>query len=207
MRKVTALLTLWVTMLASVACTPQQGLAVVQDIQKFTPAVINVATAICDFTPAAAICATAGTAVSASAAILETALTNYYTALANGTVPPSVLQEVAIAIATFENDANNILTAVHVVDPIHQREVEAVAAAASVLLAVVEALFPSTASQKLFAAHLPSGGAAGFSLNAWCGQYNSKVSVLEKSLPGSRKLVRVHDHNFAMRVVSFGSLK
>jgi hypothetical protein len=197
------------TMLASTmfqtGCTAQQKLAVVQEINTFIPVVTNVGDAICDFDHTAAICIGAVNSVSASAQILVTALTNYYQAEANGTVPPGILSALSNAINQFEGDASNILGAIHVLDQAHQQLIEGLAAAASALLAVIESTFPSLAGAQLrFQASRPPT----FNLTGWVKDYNAKVATLEKSLPrNSKKLARVHAHGLAARLLTAGILK
>jgi hypothetical protein len=189
--------------MATVACTPQQKLAVVTDIQKFLPVVTNVANAVCGFTPAATVCLGGVTAVSASAGILDTALVNYFTAQANGTVPPGVIAALAQAIGTFETDAGNILDSVRVLNPTLQTEIESLAAAAQVLLAVVEGLLPSVGQTAKFAASKP----ANFDLNVFVVDYNAKVAASQKLLPRNIALKKVHVHSVVARYATAGWLK
>lgn len=189
-----------------VGCTPQQELAVVSDIGKFLPAVTNVADAVCAFTPAAPICLGGVAAVAASSKVLQTALQNYFTAKVNGTIPAGVIASLSGAITTFEGDASNILGAVHVVDPSKVAPIEAMAAAAEVLLSIVESLLPpvAPANQLRFTASTKTLSAV--SLTSAVTSYNAKVAACEKALPYKKSLKRVHIHNVAMRVVSFGRL-
>lgn len=201
----TFLLTCAVAMstMVTVACTPQQKLAVVQDIQKFLPVVTNVADAVCGFTPAAPVCLGGVTAVSASAGILDTALVNYFTAQASGTVPPGLVAALNQAISTFEGDAGNILASVRVLNPTLQTEIETLAGAAQVMLAVVEGLLPSTGAQLKFAAAKPTN----FNMKTFVDDYNNKVAVTQKLLPRSVSLKQVHMHNGFARYISAGYLK
>lgn len=201
----TFLLTCAVAMstMVTVACTPQQKLAVVNDIQKFLPIVTNVADAVCGFTPGAPVCLGAVTAVSASAGVLDTALVNYYTAEASGTVPPGIIAALNQAISSFEGDAGNILDAVRVLNPTLQTEIETLAGAAQVMLAVVEGLLPSTGAQLHFAAARPSN----FNAKAFVDDYNVKVDVSQKLLPRSVKLKKVHLHSAFARYITAGYLR
>jgi len=189
------------------ACTPQQKLTVVTDILKFVPVVTNVADAVCGFTPSATICTGAVTAVSASAAILDTALVNYFTAEANGTVPPGIIAALQQAITTFENDAANILGAVRVLDPVLQAEIQTIVAAASFLLGVIETLFPTlaVAGVKLKFGATPSP--AGFTLGSFVTDYNKKVAVCQTYVPSNVKLQRVHVHSLVLRIATLGLAK
>jgi hypothetical protein len=196
---------LLVSLTLTVACTPQHKLAVVTDIEKFIPAITNVADAVCAFTPAAPICAAGVTAVSASAKILDAALVNYFTAEANGTVPPGIVSALQQAVTTFESDAGNILDAVHVVDAAHQLEIEAIAASASVLLGVVESLLPSTVTANKF--KVQAASAKSFNLSAWTVDYNGKVAYCQKHLPRSVTLKSVHVHSAIARYGTLGLLK
>lgn len=171
---------------------------VIADIGKFAPAVINVAEAVCAFTPAAPICLTAGPAVQASTNVLITALNNYYAAQAAGSTSPTIVQDLQTAISTFEANASQILDAVHVVDAAHQADVEAVAAAAATLLAVIESLLPAQVTANKFSASRPK---TVFNLNAWTGDYNAKVDTLQHSLPRNVTLKHVHAHPLLLRVI------
>jgi hypothetical protein len=184
----------------ALACTPQQKLAVVTDVQKFIPVVTNVVDAVCAFTPAAAVCTGAATAVSSSAAILDAALVSYFTAEANGTVPPTIIAALSQAISTFEADATNILGAVRILDPTRQAEIAAIAAAAQVLLSVIETLFPTLATASM---HLAFGATKppGFSLNSFAGSYDKNVDVCNaKYMPRGVSLKKIHAHNVFLRM-------
>jgi hypothetical protein len=184
----------------SLGCTPQQKLSVVTDIQNFIPVVTNVADAVCAFTPTATICTGAVTAVSSSAAILNSALVAYYTAEAAGTVPPTIVSALSQAIATFEANAQNILGAVRILDPVRQAEIEAIVASANVLLGVVETLFPSLATANMamkFGATKP----AAFSLNSFAGTYDKQVDAANRFMPRTVSLKKVHAHNVLLRIL------
>lgn len=197
---------LCIGMIATTACTPQEKLAVVTDIQKFTPVIINLAEAVCAFTPAAPICVAGGAAVGASANILETALVNYYKAQAQGAVAPGIVAALQQAISVFEGDASNILEAVHVVDSVHQAQIIGLAAAASVLLGLIESLLPAgIQTNGKFKASAPAAGQ--FDLNKWVGDYNATVESTQKSLPRNVKLKKVHVHSATARYLTVGILK
>ncbi len=201
----TFLLTCAVAMstMVTVACTPQQKLAVVNDIQRFLPVVTNVADAVCGFSPAAPVCLGAVTAVSGSAGILDTALVNYYTAEASGTVPPGIVAALNQAISTFEGDAGNILDSVRILNPALQAQIETLASAAQVALGLIEALLPSTGAQLKFAASKPSN----FNAKAFVDDYNVKVDVSQKFLPRGVKLKKVHLHSAFARYITAGYLR
>jgi hypothetical protein len=106
-----------------------------------------------------------------------------------------VLNALSGAITQFEADASQILDAVHVLDPVKQQQVAALAAAASTLLAVIESLLPATGAQLKFAASRPSN----FNLSDFARDYNVKTATCEKWLPRGTKLKRVHVHNVLLR--------
>jgi hypothetical protein len=187
------------------ACTTAQKLAVVTDIQKFLPAVTNVADSVCAFLPAAPICTGAVAAVTASAGILDTALVNYFTALNSGTVPPGILALLQQAITTFEADAGNILDAVRILNPALQLEIQAIATAASVLLAVVEGLLPVVVSATRFRVSTPAPSS--FNLSTWVVDYNGKVATLQRQMPRNVTLKKIHVHSLFVRIVSVGMAK
>jgi hypothetical protein len=190
------------------SCTTSQQLNVVTDIQKFLPAITNIATVVCSYALTSPICANSNgiTSITSSAAILDQALINYYTAKANGTIPPGIVAALQEAITIFESNAGAILDAVHVLSPSTQMEVEGIVAAASILLAVVEGLLPSAVSATKFSAAKPAN-ASNFDISVWVGDYNSKVSVVEKVLPRNVTLKKIHVHNLFMRLVTAGILK
>ena len=200
----TFLLTCAVAMstMVAVGCTPQQKLAVVNDIQKFLPVVSNVADAVCGFSPAAPVCSGGVTAVTACG-ILDTALVNYYTAQATGTVPPGIIAALNQAISTFEGNATNILDSVRILNPALQQEIQDLAAAAQVFLGVVEGLLPSTGAQLKFAASRPSN----FDLKAFVDDYNGKVAVCQKWVPAKVSLKKIHIHSAFARYVTAGYLR
>jgi len=189
------------------ACSSQQSLAVVTDIGKFLPAITNVADAVCAFVPAAPVCATSVASVTASANILITALKDYYTAQANGAVPSGILAALSQAITTFEADAANILDAVHLVNPAFQSEVEALAAAAQVLLAVVEGLLPPTVAGTVTFKFAASAQPKGFTLVGWTTSYNAKVDACEKYMPRTVTLKHIHVHGLLIRILTLGFAK
>jgi|HubBroStandDraft_5_1064220.scaffolds.fasta_scaffold42294_5 hypothetical protein len=198
------------SMVVTPGCTIQQQEAVVQDVAKFIPVVTNVAEAVCSFTPAAAICAAGSTIVTASSQALITALNNYYAALSNGTVPPTILGALQAAIASFENDASNILNAIHVVDAKHQQDIEGLVAAASALLGVIELLFPQAATAQVqlrFSASRTVVKTSDFNMGAWVKDYNATVDITKKKLPRNVTLKKVHYHNAFARAVTFGHLQ
>ncbi|MCU1305198.1 MAG: hypothetical protein JWQ87_5482 [Candidatus Sulfotelmatobacter sp.] len=190
-----------------VGCTNAQRLQVVTDIKTFLPAVTNVAEAVCAFTPAAPICIGGVAAVSGSANALDTWLVNYFTAKQNGTVPPGTIASLNAAITQFEADATNILDAVRILDPSKQAEIQALAAAASILLAAAETLFPSTVVQptSLKFAHLAP--ATKFDLGKWTSDYNAKVDAAQKKLPRNVNLKKVHLHGTLARFATAGVAK
>lgn len=189
--------------MVTVGCTPQQKLAVVTDIERFIPVVTNVADAVCGFTPAAPICIGGVTAVSASAKVLSTAVVNYYTAVASGTVPPGVIAALNQALSTFEGDASSILDSVRILNPTLQTEIQALVASAQVLLAVVEGLLPSAVQSTKFAAAKPSR----FNLGNFASDYNKQVDAVQKAVPRSVSLKKVHAHSPMLRFVSLGIAK
>jgi hypothetical protein len=189
------------------ACTTAQKLAVVTDIQKFLPAVTNVADAVCAFSPAAPVCTGAVAAVTASAGILSTALKNYYTAQASGAVPPGIVAALQQAITTFEGDAGNILDAVKILNPALQLEIEAVASAASVLLAVIETLLPAPVAAAAIRFRASAPPANTFNLSTWTVDYNAKLATLQKAVPRTVTLKKVHVHSAVVRYASLGIAK
>lgn len=186
-----------VMLLCSVACTDNDRLHAVQDIEKFVPAVTNVAKSVCAFAPSADICKNAATTVSADASVLVTALTNYFNAKATGEVPAGIISSLNLAITTFENDSANILDAVRVLDKSKQDEIFAIVAAASVLLAVVESVLPETNVALKFKATKP----ATFNLSAWTKEYNAQVAVLQDKLPRNVELQHIHVHAFPLHYI------
>ena len=189
-----------VAMSTMTACTPQQKLAVVNDINAFLPVVTNVADAVCAFTPTAVVCTGAVTAVTSSAQILNSALVAYFTAEANGTVPPTIVAALSQAISTFEANASQILGAVRILDPVRQAEIEAIVASAQLLLGVIETLFPSLATANVtlkFGATKP----ASFSLNSFAGTYGKQVDQANKFMPRNMQLKKVHAHNVILRIL------
>lgn len=201
----TFLLTCAVAMstMVTVACTPQQKLAVVNDIQKFLPLVSNVADAVCGFLPGSPVCVGGVAVVTASAGILDTALVNYFTAQASGTVPPGIIAALNQAITTFEGDASNILDSVRVLNPTLQQEIQDLVAAAQVFLGVIEGLLPSTGAQLKFAASRPSN----FDLKAFVDDYNGKVAVSRKWVPAKVSLKKIHIHSGFARYITAGYLR
>lgn len=193
-----------ISLVSAPACTTAQKLAVVGDVQRFIPAITNVADSVCAFTGTAPICVAGVSSVTASANVLITALQNYYQAEANGVAPPSVVQALQTAVTTFEADAAAILDAVHVLDPAHQALVEGLAASAGVLLAVIETLIPGTVTAAKFKANAPTRA---FDLNSWVKDYNARAESLQKQLPRAVTLKKVHYHGLAVRMLSFGGLQ
>jgi len=145
-------------------------------------------------------------AVSASADVLDTALVNYFTAEANGTVPPGILAALSQAITTFESDASNILDAVRVLNPALQAEIMAIVAAAQVLLSVIESLLPATVAAHV---HLRfrKDAPANFNLNSYVSDYNTKVTACQKYMPKTVKLSKIHIHSAFERIITVGILK
>jgi hypothetical protein len=181
--------------MTTVACTPAQELKVVQDVQHFIPVITNVGDSVCGFSPSNVICTGAVTVISASATVLDNALVAYFTAKANGTVPPGIIADLNEAIAVFEAQANQILNAVRVLNPILQAEIGALVSAAQVLLAVIETLFPNAAVKA------GSVSLANFNLNSFAGSYNRDVKSAQKYMAKGVILKQVHLHNSVFRLV------
>jgi hypothetical protein len=185
--------------------------AVIADIQKFSPVVINVLNLACVFTPAAPLCATGAALLNGTISKLLSALTTYEANVKAGTATSADWNDLNAIFLTFEQQSSDIFSLLHISNGGTQTEALAVEASAKALLAVIEALFPSAPAPvisptpasamramavqpraSLFAAHLPAGVTFDSKwLAAWEKNYNKLVDAAKKANP-TAKLSHVH---------------
>lgn len=184
------------------ACSSSQALA---DVQRFEPVVVNVLVLACTISPASALCGTAKATIQNDYNLVVTLWGDYNAAVAAGTATPGMWNDLNAAFATFEKDSADIFS---LGLGLNAPEVTAIVAAAQVLLAAIESLFPASptgqAKSAVFAAH--AVGRTSYDskwLKTWTADYNGKLEVAHKMHP-SADVHKVHEHGKAMRVLTFG---
>ena len=186
----------------NVACNSASVLA---DVEKFEPIVINALVLACAISPAAPICGTMQQTITNDYNTVVTLWTDWNKAVAAGTSTSALWNDLNAAFTVFEEDASLIFS---LALGLNAPEVTAIVAAAQVLLAAIEALFPdapkgSTAFvSKKFAKSglsIPLKGSSPKQqkdwFNAWAKDYNGKVEVAQKLHP-KVKLHKVNRYFF-----------
>lgn len=189
-------------------CTTQQAQTVVTDIQKFMPAVTNIAAAVCGVI-VNPLCGTIDKIFVADATTALQIANDYLTAVAKGTNTASAWQLMDAALQTMYTDADKIFAMITVVPQTMASSIQALIGSAQVLLAVIETVIPGNPSAPKamsahYAAHLPAGR---FDLSKWTAEYNANVKEAQKVLPRNVSLKTVHVHSTALRVVTLGVKK
>ncbi len=129
-----------VSTMAMTACNEQ---AVLNDVERFAPAITDVLIVACEFTTSP-LCAVGGPILTASEQELFTIWQAYITAQANGTATPGLWNDLNSALETLVTQSENVFALAHVVNGVHQQEVLDLATAAEGLLAVIESFLPAT---------------------------------------------------------------
>lgn len=190
-----------------VACNSSAALA---DVKKFEPVVINALVLACAFSPAAPVCGTGQATITADYNLVIKVWTDYNAAVAAGTSTAAMWNDLNAAFTTFEQDSASIFT---LASGLNQPEITAIVAAAQVLLGAIEALFPAAPvgatrpKSAVFAS--VSRGRASYDktwLKGWIADYNVKVGTAQKAHP-TVKIKKVHYHDFALRMATFGMAK
>jgi hypothetical protein len=200
-----ALLSVMLSVPVMTGCSSAQALA---DVQKFEPVIVNALVLACTIDSGAPICGTGEAQIQSDYNLLVKVWTDYNAAVAAGTATVAAWNYLNAVFSTFEADSAAIFA---LASGLNAPEITAVVAAAQVLLAGIEALFPdapagaSTAKSTLF-----SGYAAKRSTNydsvwlsGWVKDYNAKLDVAKVAHPKA-KLKKVHVHSLALRVASLG---
>lgn len=196
-----------VFVIASTACNSSLALT---EVERFQPVVTNVLVLACTFT-SNPLCATAGAKINQDVTTVIQLWTAYNAAVQNGTATQAIWNDLNAAFTTFEQDSSAIFQLANVVDPAHQQEIIAVAAAAQVLLASIELAFPAAPAAakrvqhgRIFTTASPITDKASF--EAWESNYNKQISVLKKAHPKAG-LKSVHLHGAFVRAVTVGVAK
>jgi hypothetical protein len=129
-----------VSTMAMTGCNEQ---AVLNDVERFAPAITDVVVVACEFT-VSPLCATAGPVLTAAEKELFAVWQAYITAQANGTATPGLWNDLNAALQTMITQSENVFALAHVVNGVHQQEVLDVADAAEGLLAVIESFLPAS---------------------------------------------------------------
>jgi hypothetical protein len=188
--------------------------AVVTDIQKFAPVVVNVLELACTFTPGAPLCATGAAMLNSSITAVTNAITGYQAKVKAGTATASDWNYINALFGTFEDQSASIFNLLHVSSGGTQAEALAIEASAKVLLSAIEALFPAPPAivavasrpSARFVASMPSPAVA-FDSNwfkAWEKDYNRKVDAAKKANP---KASLSHVHSALVTRLTLGKVK
>lgn len=187
-------------------CNSQTAL---NDVEKFEPVVLNALTLACTINAGLAVCGTMQTTITNDYNLVIKLWQDWITAKANGTATLGLWNDLNAAFSVFEQDSAAIFAAA---SGLNAPEVTAIVAAAQVLLAAIEALFPaapiSVADLLVRGTAAPSAvfkssRAASFDLGAWVTDYNERVDVATHLHP-TAKLTKVHYHGKALRIATFG---
>lgn len=115
--------------------------AVLNDVQKFAPAVTNLLTIACEFT-ASPLCATGGALLNAAEQHLFTVWQGFLDQEQKGSTQPGAWNDLNAALQDLITKSQDVFALTHVVNAQHQNEVLAVAASVQALLAVIESFLP-----------------------------------------------------------------
>jgi hypothetical protein len=128
-----------VATMATTGCNDQ---TVLNDVERFAPAITDVLIVSCEFT-VSPLCATAGPILTAAEQQLFAIWQGYITAQANGTTTPGLWNDLNAALQDLITQSENVFALAHVVNGAHQQEVLDLATAAQGLLAVIESFLPA----------------------------------------------------------------
>jgi hypothetical protein len=194
------------TLCCAIACgtMPLAGCnsqAVLNDVEKFEPVVLNALTLACTINAGLAVCGTMQTTITNDYNLVIKLWQDWITAKSNGTATLGLWNDLNAAFSVFEQDSAAIFAAA---SGLNAPEVTAIVAAAQVLLAAIEALSPAAPSGSAApSAVFKSSRAASFDLQAWVTDYNERVDVARHLHP-TAKLTKVHYHGKALRIATFG---
>jgi hypothetical protein len=190
--------------MTTTACNSAALLAKVEDFQ---PVVIDALNLFCAIKPGETICtATFLAKINSDYTLATTLWSDYLTAVTNGTATAEVYNVLNAAFQVYENDANLIFEAI---PQLNNPTIAAIVAAAQVLLAAIEVMFPNapagaSAKPALFRAH--AIGQTQYTkqwLGNWITDFNQKIDTAHKAYPNV-KLSKVHLHNLKLGVVKLG---
>lgn len=186
------------------ACNSSQALL---EVQRFEPVILNALNLACTIQSTLPICGTMAATIKADADLVIKVWGDYNAAVAAGTSTVAIWNQLNAAFSTFEQDSAAIFAAAA---GLNAPTVMAVVAAAQVLLAAIEALFPAPPAGVTM--HRPAKfaryGQAGANYNmawlkSWTKDYNGKIEIAKKQYPKA-DLHKVYVHSTAARVASLG---
>lgn len=184
-------------------CSSSQALA---DVERFEPVVVNALVLACTIT-ANPLCGVGQAKITADYNTVIQLWTDWNAAVAAGTSTSKGWNDLNAAFTVFEQDSSEIFS---LGLGLNAPEVTAIVASAQVLLAAIEALFPSSPagvqSSKLFAKYGAAKTYDGSWLKAWSRDYNEKVDVAKK-LHKSAKLRKVPTHSAFVKYATGGLVK
>jgi hypothetical protein len=196
------------TMVAIAPLTACNSASLLAKVEDFQPVVMDALNLFCAIQPGDVICTPTFLAKINSDYTLATTLwSDYLTAVANGTETAAAYNILNAAFQVYEQDASLIFQAI---PQLNSPTIAAIVAAAQVLLAAIEVMFPDApagvAVEKpaLFRAH--AVGKSQYTkawLSGWISDFNQKIDVAQKAYPGV-KLHKVHLHNVRLGVVKLG---
>lgn len=168
------------------ACNSATALA---DVQRFEPVVINALNLACVISPGAGICGAMQVTVTNDYNTVVKLWADYNAAAAAGTATSALWNDLNAAFATFEEDSAQIFS---LGLGLNAPELTAIIAAAQVLLATIEVLFPSApagalrAASKKFSKYRVAGPYDQKWVRNWRHDYNEKLSVAQKLHPTAK---------------------
>jgi hypothetical protein len=199
------------TMVAIAPLTACNSASLLNKVEAFEPVVLDGLNLFCAIRPSESICAPAFLSKIGSDYTTVTQLwSEYLTAVTAGTATTEAYNVLNAAFQVYENDANQIFS---LISQLNNPTVSAVMAAAEVLLAAIEVMFPnapaagnavSMSKPALFAAH--AVGRTTYDkawLSGWIKDFNTKVDTAHAQYPNV-KLSKVHLHHFKVGTAQLG---
>ena len=197
------------TMVAIAPLTACNSASLLAKVEDFQPVVIDALNLFCAIDRSnSVVCTAAWLSKFNSAYTLATTLwANYLTDLNNGTATVEAYNILNAAFQDYESMASQLF---QLIPQLNNPTVSAVVAAAQVLLAAIEVMFPeapagnASARPAMFKAH--AIGRTQYNkewLSGWISNFNDQISVAHKMYPNV-KLSKVHLHHFKVGTATLG---
>lgn len=188
--KVLAVGLISVMLTLTTACNSVQALV---EVQRFEPVITNVLVLACAISSNLPICGGMQTTIKADADLVIKLWGDYNAAVKAGSATASIWNQLNAAFVVFENDSSAIFASGL---GVNAPEVTAIVAAAQVLLAAIEALFPpppagvNAAGPSTFKAYRKGANYGKAWFHDWATDYNQKVDIAQRLHPNV-KLTKV----------------
>jgi hypothetical protein len=185
--------------LTAASLTGCNSASLLNKVEDFEPVAVDALNLYCAIRSSDPNCATLAAKIGADYTTVTQLWSAYLKALNAGTATNADWNAVNAAFALYEQDASQIFA---LIPQLNNPTANAIVAAAEVLLAAIEALFPgppsgsASAKSAVFAAHADLMGYPSYNkawLSSWASDFNQKVGVAQQQYP-SAKLAKVKLH-------------